>query len=44
MRKKALVVDDNGNNLILAKDLLEVAGFERTHRSLTLLPVIAVAK
>ena len=28
MRKKALVVDDNGNNLILEKDLLEVAGFE----------------
>jgi CheY-like chemotaxis protein len=28
MRKKALVVDDDGNNLILEKDLLEVAGFE----------------
>jgi two-component system cell cycle response regulator DivK len=28
MKKKALVVDDNGNNLILEKDLLEVAGFE----------------
>ncbi|MGD0590290.1 MAG: response regulator [Bacteroidota bacterium] len=28
MRKKALVVDDNANNLMLAKDLLEVAGFE----------------
>jgi two-component system cell cycle response regulator DivK len=28
MRKKALVVDDNGNNLMLEKDLLEVAGFE----------------
>ncbi|MDP2853745.1 MAG: response regulator [Smithellaceae bacterium] len=28
MRKKALVVDDNANNLLLAKDLLEVAGFE----------------
>ncbi len=28
MRKKALVVDDNGNNLELEKDLLEVAGFE----------------
>jgi two-component system cell cycle response regulator DivK len=26
--KKALVVDDNGNNLMLEKDLLEVAGFE----------------
>jgi CheY-like chemotaxis protein len=25
---KALVVDDNENNLMLAKDLLEVAGFE----------------
>jgi two-component system, cell cycle response regulator DivK len=28
MMKKALVVDDNGNNLLLEKDLLEVAGFE----------------
>ena len=28
MRKKALVVDDNANNLMLAKDLLVVAGFE----------------
>ena len=28
MRKKALVVDDNGNNLMLEKDLLEVADFE----------------
>jgi two-component system cell cycle response regulator DivK len=28
MKKKALVVDDNENNLILEKDLLEVAGFE----------------
>ena len=28
MRKKALVVDDNANNLLLAKDLMEVAGFE----------------
>jgi CheY-like chemotaxis protein len=28
MRKKALVVDDNQNNLLLEKDLLEVAGFE----------------
>jgi two-component system cell cycle response regulator DivK len=28
MRKKVLVVDDNGNNLMLEKDLLEVAGFE----------------
>jgi len=28
MRKKALIVDDNGNNLLLEKDLLEVAGFE----------------
>jgi two-component system cell cycle response regulator DivK len=26
--KKALVVDDNGNNLMLEKDLLEVAGFQ----------------
>ena len=28
MSKKALVVDDNGNNLMLERDLLEVAGFE----------------
>jgi CheY-like chemotaxis protein len=28
MRKKALVVDDNEKNLLLEKDLLEVAGFE----------------
>jgi CheY-like chemotaxis protein len=28
MRKKVLVVDDNANNLMLEKDLLEVAGFE----------------
>jgi len=28
MRKKALVVDDNQNNLMLEKDLLEIAGFE----------------
>jgi CheY-like chemotaxis protein len=28
MKKKVLVVDDNGNNLMLEKDLLEVAGFE----------------
>ena len=28
MEKKALVVDDNANNLMLEKDLLEVAGFE----------------
>ena len=28
MRKIALVVDDNGDNLLLEKDLLEVAGFE----------------
>jgi two-component system, cell cycle response regulator DivK len=28
MARKALVVDDNENNLMLAKDLLEVAGFE----------------
>ena len=28
MRKKVLVVDDNKNNLMLEKDLLEVAGFE----------------
>lgn len=27
MRKKALVIDDNANNLLLEKDLLEVAGF-----------------
>jgi two-component system, cell cycle response regulator DivK len=28
MKKRALVVDDNANNLMLEKDLLEVAGFE----------------
>jgi two-component system cell cycle response regulator DivK len=28
MKKKALVVDDNANNLLLERDLLEVAGFE----------------
>jgi CheY-like chemotaxis protein len=28
MKKKALVVDDNEKNLLLEKDLLEVAGFE----------------
>jgi two-component system cell cycle response regulator DivK len=28
MRKKALVIDDNTNNLMLERDLLEVAGFE----------------
>jgi CheY-like chemotaxis protein len=28
MKKKTLVVDDNKNNLLLEKDLLEVAGFE----------------
>jgi two-component system, cell cycle response regulator DivK len=28
MRKKVLVVDDNANNLLLEKDVLEVAGFE----------------
>jgi two-component system, cell cycle response regulator DivK len=28
MKRKALVVDDNINNLMLEKDLLEVAGFE----------------
>jgi two-component system cell cycle response regulator DivK len=28
MKKKALIVDDDGNNLMLEKDLLEVAGFE----------------
>lgn len=28
MKKKALVVDDNGNNLMLEEDLLEIAGFE----------------
>jgi CheY-like chemotaxis protein len=28
MKKKAVVVDDNENNLTLEKDLLEIAGFE----------------
>ena len=27
MKRKALVIDDNANNLMLEKDLLEVAGF-----------------
>lgn len=28
MKKRVLVIDDNRNNLMLEKDLLEVAGFE----------------
>ncbi|MFA6141925.1 MAG: response regulator [Candidatus Omnitrophota bacterium] len=28
MKNRALIVDDNRNNLMLEKDLLEVAGFE----------------
>jgi CheY-like chemotaxis protein len=28
LKKKAIVIDDNGNNLLLEKDLLEIAGFE----------------
>jgi len=28
MKKIALIIDDNQNNLLLEKDLLEVAGFE----------------
>ncbi len=28
MRKRVLVIDDNSNNLMLEKDLMEVAGFE----------------
>ena len=28
MGRRALIIDDNGNNLTLEKDLLEVAGFE----------------
>ncbi len=28
MKMRALIVDDNGNNLMLEKDILEVAGFE----------------
>jgi two-component system cell cycle response regulator DivK len=28
MKKKVLIIDDNGNNLLLEQDLLEVAGFE----------------
>lgn len=27
MKRKALIIDDNENNLLLEKDLLEVAGF-----------------
>jgi len=28
MKKRVLIVDDNRNNLMLEKDLLEIAGFE----------------
>ena len=28
MTQKALIIDDNGSNLLLEKDLLEVAGFK----------------
>ena len=28
MRKKVLIIDDNTNNLMLEKDLMELAGFE----------------
>jgi len=28
MQKKALIIDDNASNMLLEKDLLEVAGFE----------------
>ncbi|MBF0235639.1 MAG: response regulator [Desulfamplus sp.] len=28
MKKKVLIVDDNANNLMLEKDLMDVAGFE----------------
>jgi len=28
IKQKVVVIDDNGNNLLLEKDLLEVAGFE----------------
>ena len=28
MKKKALIVDDNAKNLILEKDLMDVAGFK----------------
>lgn len=28
MKKKALIIDDNPNNLLLEKDLLEIAGLE----------------
>jgi len=28
MAKRVLIIDDNGNNLMLEKDLLELAGFE----------------
>jgi CheY-like chemotaxis protein len=28
MKYRALIVDDNANNLLLEKDLLEIAGFE----------------
>ncbi|MFH0921368.1 MAG: response regulator [Fibrobacterota bacterium] len=43
MRKKALVVDDNDKNLLLEKDLLEVAGFE-VFVAENALTAIAIAK
>jgi len=43
MSKKALVIDDNLNNLMLEKDLLEVAGFE-VFEAENALSGIAIAK
>jgi two-component system, cell cycle response regulator DivK len=43
MKKKALVVDDNENNLMLEKDLLEVAGFE-VFEAVNALNGIAIAR
>ena len=43
MNMKALVVDDNGKNLLLEKDLLEVAGFE-VFEAITASSGIAIAR
>ncbi|MBF0230454.1 MAG: response regulator, partial [Desulfamplus sp.] len=43
MKKKALVIDDNRNNLMLEKDILEVAGFE-VYEAENAVDGIAIAK
>ena len=42
MKRRALVVDDDANNLMLEKDLLEVAGFE-VFEAINALSGIAIA-